>query len=67
MLPAYMDHQSSRKCVLTGSANFPGADSDGHDRFFEAHLGEKPPATETEQGTVRHLEQATGQKERGCD
>lgn len=37
---------------------------EGHDRFFGAHLGEKLPVTETEQGIVRHLEQASGQKER---
>lgn len=58
-----MDHQSSRKCVLTGSANFPGAGLDRHGRSFEAHLGEKLSATETEQEIVRHLEWVTGQKE----
>lgn len=45
------------------SMNYPGAGWDGHDRFFEARLGEKLFATETEQGSGRHLGRATGQKE----
>lgn len=64
MPPADMDHPFSKRSVRTDSVNFPGADSDGHDRFFEARPGERPLATETEQGSVRHLEQATSQKER---
>lgn len=51
--------------MKSGSVNYPGAGSDGHDRFFEARLGEKLLATETEQGSGRHLGRAMGQDENG--